>query len=199
MATKHYRKIYEEHYGLIPVDEEGRTYEIHHLDGDHSNDDPHNLIAVPIWEHFYMHWLMADWKSCHAIAIRMRVSPIEKSKLASEANRQRVRRGTNPFVGPNVNRRKIENGTHPWVGGKQSSKNARRLVSEGRHPFSGGAIQSGANRERVKAGTHNFLGGSIQRRQLKEGTHNFQLRRSCHVCGYTNNTGNVAIHMRKHA
>jgi len=26
-----YRKIYEDHNGPIPVDEDGRTYEIHHL------------------------------------------------------------------------------------------------------------------------------------------------------------------------
>ena len=28
-----YRKIYEAHYGPIPKDSDGKTYEIHHLDG----------------------------------------------------------------------------------------------------------------------------------------------------------------------
>jgi hypothetical protein len=28
-----YRKIWENYYGLIPIDEKGRSYEIHHIDG----------------------------------------------------------------------------------------------------------------------------------------------------------------------
>jgi len=30
-SHKFYRKIYEQHYGPIPVDSDGRTYEIHHI------------------------------------------------------------------------------------------------------------------------------------------------------------------------
>ena len=33
---KNYRKIWVERHGPIPLDENGRTYEIHHIDGDHS-------------------------------------------------------------------------------------------------------------------------------------------------------------------
>ena len=38
-----YRKIYERHYGPIPKDSDGRTYEIHHVDGNHSNNKIENL------------------------------------------------------------------------------------------------------------------------------------------------------------
>ena len=40
---KIYRKIWEENYGKIPKDSEGRTFEIHHLDGNHNNNKIENL------------------------------------------------------------------------------------------------------------------------------------------------------------
>ena len=46
-SAKVYRKIYEENFGPIPKEPNGRSYEIHHIDGNHSNNDPSNLIAVP--------------------------------------------------------------------------------------------------------------------------------------------------------
>ena len=47
-GTNKYRKIYENHYGTIPKDENGRSYEIHHIDVNHSNNDLHNLKLVSI-------------------------------------------------------------------------------------------------------------------------------------------------------
>ena len=46
------RKIYIKHFGNIPKDGDGRSYEIHHIDGNHSNNDPSNLRAVTIKEHY---------------------------------------------------------------------------------------------------------------------------------------------------
>lgn len=37
-----YRAIYRKHYGQIPM-----TFDIHHIDGNHKNDRPENLVAVP--------------------------------------------------------------------------------------------------------------------------------------------------------
>lgn len=54
-SSTNYRKIYEQHYGPIPKDSDGRTYEIHHIDGDHSNNDPSNLKCVSIQEHYDIH------------------------------------------------------------------------------------------------------------------------------------------------
>jgi hypothetical protein len=42
--------VYEKHYGPIP---EG--YQIHHIDGNHENDDPKNLMAVTPEEHARLH------------------------------------------------------------------------------------------------------------------------------------------------
>ena len=59
-GTKHYRKIYQNHVGPIPKDETGRTYEIHHIDGDRENNDPNNLLCVSIKEHYDIHETQGD-------------------------------------------------------------------------------------------------------------------------------------------
>lgn len=38
-----YRKIYENHFGPIPKDKDGRSYEIHHIDGNRKNNEISNL------------------------------------------------------------------------------------------------------------------------------------------------------------
>lgn len=45
-----YRKIYEEHHGIIPD-----GFHIHHLDGNPSNNDISNLIAISPEEHAILH------------------------------------------------------------------------------------------------------------------------------------------------
>ena len=70
-TTTNYRKIYENHNGLIPKEVNGRTYEIHHIDGNHSNNSPSNLIAVTIQEHYEIHYNQHDWNACKMIKLRM--------------------------------------------------------------------------------------------------------------------------------
>ena len=45
-SKRSYRRIYEKHHGKIPKDSDGRSYEIHHIDGDHNNCDISNLKLV---------------------------------------------------------------------------------------------------------------------------------------------------------
>lgn len=45
-----YRLVYEENFGPIPP-----GYEIHHIDGNPSNDDPSNLEAMPKGKHTSHH------------------------------------------------------------------------------------------------------------------------------------------------
>ena len=56
-----YRKIYESHFGPIPKEKNGRSYDIHHIDGNHSNNSPENLRAVTIQEHYNIHYEQEDW------------------------------------------------------------------------------------------------------------------------------------------
>lgn len=50
-----YRKLWEKHNGKIPKDEYGRSYDIHHIDGDRNNNDIENLLCVSIEEHYEIH------------------------------------------------------------------------------------------------------------------------------------------------
>jgi hypothetical protein len=63
MKTNHmkYRKIWESHYGEIPKDEHGRTYEIHHKDGNRKNNDITNLMCLSLKEHYELHLQQGDY------------------------------------------------------------------------------------------------------------------------------------------
>jgi hypothetical protein len=53
-TTNNYRKIYENHNGIIPKDSDGRTYEIHHIDGNHKRRieaGEHNFQTLRICPH----------------------------------------------------------------------------------------------------------------------------------------------------
>lgn len=78
---KIYRKIYIKHNGFIPKDETGRTYDIHHIDGNHSNNEYQNLKAVSIQEHFDIHYAQGDWSAAAAIAKRMMIDNTDLNRL----------------------------------------------------------------------------------------------------------------------
>ena len=50
-----YRKIWENAYGEIPKDLDGRTYDIHHIDGNRKNNSIENLICLSIEDHYKIH------------------------------------------------------------------------------------------------------------------------------------------------
>lgn len=174
-----YRKIYEQHYGPIPTDNEGRTYEIHHVDGNRKNNDLSNLICVSIEEHYDIHYKQKDYSACIRIASRMAISPEEISKRASEINIQRAKDGKHPLQ-KEANRRKL-------------SDRVQYELALGIHPFQDSHRQrlkaSKASRRRVQEGTHHFCDPEFSRqrakRRLENGTHNFQNQPQieCPHCG----------------
>jgi len=63
------RKAWVELHGRpIPKDENGRSYEIHHIDGNPWNNSKENLVAVSIQEHYDIHERQGDWAACRLIA-----------------------------------------------------------------------------------------------------------------------------------
>ena len=86
-GTTKYRKIYENHYDPIPKDETGRTYDIHHIDGNRKNNKPENLKAVTIQEHYDIHYAQQDYSACLMFILqrRLNTSNEERSKIASLA------------------------------------------------------------------------------------------------------------------
>lgn len=118
--TPYYRKIYENHYGEIPVDSNGISYDIHHIDGDHSNNDPNNLIALTLQEHYNIHYSQGDFIACTLITRKLKIDKEENSKLLSLANKKRVLENKHNFQkrkdGSSLASDRVKNGTHPLLG-----------------------------------------------------------------------------------
>jgi hypothetical protein len=66
-----YRKIWEDHYGPIPKDENDVTYDIHHIDGNRKNNCISNLKAVSLLEHWQIHYYQEEYSAANRIADRM--------------------------------------------------------------------------------------------------------------------------------
>lgn len=94
-----YRKIYESSFGPIPKDEHGRSYEIHHIDGNRQNNDISNLQCLTIQEHYNIHFNQSDWGACYLIARKMKLSPEELSSLSKKVNQRRIQSGEHQFCG----------------------------------------------------------------------------------------------------
>lgn len=70
-----YRKIWIKANGLIPKDEQGRSYEIHHLDGNRRNNSLENLTCLSIEDHYRLHLEQGDKAAAYRIGQRMKLDP----------------------------------------------------------------------------------------------------------------------------
>jgi hypothetical protein len=77
----HYRDIYKKYYGEIPIDENGITFDIHHIDGNKKNNDISNLIAVSVKEHYEIHKSQGNWLACLIMSSRLDLTLEEKLKI----------------------------------------------------------------------------------------------------------------------
>lgn len=166
----HYRKIYENHFGAIPVDEFGVTYDIHHIDGNRKNNDPSNLKAVSLEEHYEIHYEQGDYAACALILERLMADIQERKKLQSELSRQNCLK-------------MVAEGRHPFSGGDIQRKSNAKRISEGTHNFT-----SELAKNRWTSGKHP-LDGLIKRR-TEEGTNHFCIRHTCEHCGKAVDGGN---------
>jgi hypothetical protein len=200
---KDYRKIYESYHGPIPYDETGRRYEIHHIDGNHNNNNISNLKLVTIQEHYEIHKAQGDWAACLIMSERMKISPEEKTILARAVQKRKVNAGTHHFLGGEISRKtqakRVAEGTHNLLGGEVQGKTSRRRVADGTHNLLGPeqnlkriadgthnllkrADGSSQSSDRVKDGTHPWLNGKATQKQLKDGTHASKIKVGCLGC-----------------
>lgn len=66
-----YRRLWINAYGPIPVDEQGRSFEIHHLDGNRQNNVLENLQCLSIKDHYKLHYDKKEYFAANLIAKRM--------------------------------------------------------------------------------------------------------------------------------
>jgi hypothetical protein len=109
--------VWIEHHGSIPVDEHGRSYEIHHIDGDRKNNDISNLLCVSIQEHYNIHLRQGDYAACLRIAAKMQIPPNELKELAKKAAKKRW---------SDKSYRNLMKDTLTIVGNRPEVKNARK-------------------------------------------------------------------------
>lgn len=177
-----YRKIYEQHYGPIPVDSEGRTFDVHHADFDPTNDNPKNLVALSIVDHFWVHWINGDYGACLKIATKMRQSPETLSTLARQYQLSRVANGTHHFLD-----KKFQS--------KQGKKGFAKNVENGTARFLDPGWQKELALKRVADGTCAFCDSETQRelarRALENGTHSSQKVHTCPHCGKVGKGGGM--------
>jgi len=135
----HYRRIYEQYYGSIPRDENNRPFDIHHKDGDRTNDDISNLEALSLPDHYDRHWTQGDIGAALAIAQRMKKTHNELSYLARQHALKRVKEGTNPFQrrpdGTSMASDQVVKGINPFQRRSDGSSLSSDRVAKGNHPF----------------------------------------------------------------
>ena len=102
-SRKHIR-IWEAAHGKVPKDSEGRSYEIHHIDGNPNNNALENLACLSIDEHYNIHLSQGDFGAAFLIARRMKLPPEEISEVARQAMKAKIANGTHPFLSPNFPR-----------------------------------------------------------------------------------------------
>jgi hypothetical protein len=108
-----HRKLWIKTFGEIPKDVNGRSLEIHHIDGNHDNNDISNLKLVTIEEHFKIHESQGDYGACTLIAKRMKLPPDYISKIQLGKKR--------PGIGG------VKKGTIPWNKGKKNCFNQKTI------------------------------------------------------------------------
>ena len=101
-----YRKIWKDANGPIPLDALGRSYEIHHIDGNKENNDLNNLMCISIEEHYLIHYQQKDYAACNLIAdrlgnisfygwnhseeIKRKISEANKGKVLTEEHKRKL-------------------------------------------------------------------------------------------------------------
>jgi hypothetical protein len=182
-----HRKIYKDHYGSIPIDQDGRSYDIHHIDGNHLNNDPLNLKAITIQEHFDIHYAQGDYGACRKIAMRMKKSPEMLSEISKLSVQQQMREGKHSLSGKagsllakhNMKIGKNKLGDKEW-----QKEKARKTIANGNFNFQG-EQGSQLQQRRIKSGTHPLFGKSgsdLQKRLIAENKHPFSIKMKCPIC-----------------
>lgn len=88
-----YRKLYEGEYNCCLLS----NTDIHHIDGNHSNNMIENLLPVSLYDHMQIHKAQGDWGAVQAILIRMSYITEDLSLAASKAQKKRFEDGTHNF------------------------------------------------------------------------------------------------------
>lgn len=198
-----YIKIWKKTYGDIPKDDQGRSYEIHHIDGNAENNLLENLACVSIEEHYKIHLSQGDYFAARYIAMRMGIDPQITRSLIIKAQQERVKNGTHNFLAENggserssrQQQKKVEEGIHCFITKEFEEKRLvgyRSSIERRKTQGSYHLITDNPTNKRMKEGTHNFIGPSQNTKMLAEGKHPSQMKKECPYCGVIMDVANYA-------
>jgi hypothetical protein len=162
-----YRKIYEDHHGPIPQDHLGRSFDIHHRDGNDLNNSPNNLVALSIEDHYSAHLAQGDIGACNLIARRMNMSKEELSDLARLQNQSALLNGKHSLMtrsdGSSLSSDRVKSGTHHLLKRSDGTSLSSDRVLAGTHHLLRRPDGSSHATDRVLVGTHHLLGANNPR------------------------------------
>jgi hypothetical protein len=100
-----YRRLWMKLKGPIPVDEHGRSFEIHHIDGNRENNSIENLQCLSAEDHFKLHYDRKEFFAANLIAKRLgrsleNVTNWNMSKEGKERLRESKLGDKNPMKDP---------------------------------------------------------------------------------------------------
>jgi hypothetical protein len=128
---RNYRKIWIKFNGPIPLDEEGRTFDIHHIDGNRKNNDADNLEALSMRDHYWKHLLQGDYWAAFMIEERIKGNHINNFSVVNK----KCKKEMNPFWGkthtPEVRKHisdKISGENHPFYGKKRPEHSKKMKI-----------------------------------------------------------------------
>jgi len=182
LSPKRYRRIWEACYGLIPRDNTGRSYEIHHIDGNHNNNDVSNFKLVTIQEHYDIHYSQCDWGACFMMGERMKLSFATLSTLSSKCQLARVVSGTHHWQGSDNNEKMIADGIHPFLDKAAARDRNLKRVNAGTHNLLKRADGSSQASDMVACGRHHFITNNPVNKSISSGTHASMIKLSCIFC-----------------
>lgn len=153
--------------------------EIHHIDGDHSNNDITNLRLVTIQEHYQIHYDQGDYGACVIMSYRMKLSPAEISELSRKCQTNLTRQGKHHWQGPEHNKKLIESGKHPFLDREAARQRNFRRMAQGTHNLVG---DKNPVHKLIDQGQHHFQTDNPIYKLLKSGNHAAQVKLSCIFC-----------------
>jgi hypothetical protein len=158
-----YRKLWEKHYGPIPVDEQGRSYEIHHVDGNRKNNSLENLKCITIEDHYKIHLEQGDEIACHAIRLRMEKGTLKGWHHTEEMKEHfsKIRKGVKHSLERN---RKISSTRT----GMKHSEETKTKIGEARktaiiHNETGAVFESGKHAAKILGLTPGTITGRLKK------------------------------------
>ena len=216
---KNYRKIYEQCVGPIPRDIEGRSFEIHHIDGDRNNNNISNLKCISLQDHYDIHFQQQDWGACSLLARKLNLSHETLSEIARKSCLKRYEEGRHPMQDPNnIKKAKdtqnnlVANGNHIFqtedinAGRSKRAKKRQEYWKESNtHPFSNEEIKyENAKSAKIRQlnlmqeGKHRFQNKELQRAnaiknnttRMQDGSHQTLQTKTCPFCDKTVNVPN---------